>query len=226
MSAAHNHPEEVSLALREHQGNRRRAARALGGAKRKVQEHRILPHRARHARDVGACHAARMARVHHYDVIRKLPQMGHNPVAPNGSARRIDPYAVWTFLRDERTLSIHLSVFSLVKNRSDKWASRAFLSARIDVREPWETGTQPRVPLALCEAVTMHGATWRHPMARAWRVALLHNDTTMAPWAAWVAATSPTDPPWMADATEGARMFVESLRRQHARWVDKIREDA
>lgn len=30
MSAAHNPPEEVSSALREHQGNRRRAARALG----------------------------------------------------------------------------------------------------------------------------------------------------------------------------------------------------
>jgi len=212
----------VQIALRDKLGVRR----TRNGIKHKMWERDIVLPKAPSVRDIGACRAARMARVHHHVVTRRLPQMGHDPVAASGGNRRVDPYAVWSFLRDERTLSVHLSVFSLVKGHCDKWAAHAFRSVRIDVREPWETGTKPRVPLALCEAVTMHGATWRHPMARAWRVALLHNDTTMAPWAAWVAATAPVDPPWMADATAGARRFVHALRQQYARWVAEVRKES
>ena len=212
----------VQIALRDKLGSKR----TRNGIKHKMWERDIRLPRTPLAREIGACRAARAARVHHHVVTRRLPLMGHDPVAPTGGTRRVDPYAVWAFLRDERTLSVQLSVFSLVKDHGDQWAARAFRNAHIDVREPGEAGTKPRVPLALCEAVTMHGATWRHPMARAWRVALLHNDTTMAPWAAWVAATAPVDPPWMADATADARRFVHALRQQYAHWVAEVRKES
>lgn len=176
--------------------------------------------RCRSWRENGLCRASSVLRLSRRVVTRTLPLMGHAPTLPGGETRRVDPYCVQTFLRDERTKTLRLSDFSLVRSQDDRWATRMFRHALIDVREPGVKNTQPRVPLALCEAVEK-GATWRHPMARAWRVALLHNDTTMAPWAAWVAATSPTDPPWMADATADARRFVEALRSKYARWVDE-----
>ena len=218
---AHAGWRAVQIALRD----KLRAKRSRDGIKHQMWARGIQSPRVPSARETGVSRAGMSARVHHYGVTRRLPLMGHDPVAPTGGTRRVDPYAVWAFLRDERTLSVHLSVFSLVRGHGDRWAARMFRVALIEVREPGLGNTQPRIPLALCEAVE-RGATWRHPMARAWRVALLHNDTTMAPWAAWVAATSPTDPPWMADATAGARRFVEALRGKYARWVDEFREES
>lgn len=174
---------------------------------------------ARPRRVPGIARVAARVCAHRQTVVAALRRMGHDPRLESGDLRRVDPYCVETFLRDEVALATTLCDFSRSRGHSEDWTSRRFAAARIPTRDPWIGRTPMRVPLALCEAVIDRGASWSAPAARAWRIALLHNDSTMAPWAAWVAATSPEDPPWLADATADARRFVRALRQQYVRWV-------